>query len=448
MNRLHRLLLAATGLLSILLSSPANAVSFFNTPDPNANTTAPTGALTGSGWQYEGQFGAFLGTAISPHHFITVKHIGIASNIFVYQGANYTVLGYYDDPASELRIFQVAETMPSYAPLYSRSDELNRNLVVIGRGTQRGDPIYEEGRLSGWSWGQTDMVQRWGENQVSEAYGYVLFAAFDQNGRPNEAHLSSGDSGGAVFINDGGTWKLAGINFSVDGPFSTTANGSGFNAMLFDARGFYNCFGQLISGPAPVASGFYALRISAQLPWIQSVIGTGQPPPTPTPTPTPTPPPTPTPTPPPVPSPTPTPVPTPTPTPVPSPTPAPSPSPGPGRIITPAPRSMLPSSFVTFTWSGGSATSYALLVGTSRGRSDIYNSGKLSVCSIGINNLPIDGSTVYVRLRSRMKKKWQYFDYTYTAYTYHPNGASAATAASSSTAALEPAPQSESDDTD
>jgi hypothetical protein len=444
MNRLHRILLATTGLLSIFATSPANAVSLFNTSDPNANTTAPTGALTGSGWQYEGQFGAFLGTAISPHHFITVKHIGIASNIFVYQGANYTVLGYYDDPASELRIFQVAETMPSYAPLYSRSDELNRSLVVIGRGTQRGDPIYVDGRLSGWSWGQTDMIQRWGENQVSDAYGYILYAEFNQNGRANEAHLSSGDSGGAVFINDGGTWKLAGINFSVDGPFSTTATGSGFNAMLFDARGLYNCFGQLISGQVPVASGFYALRISAQLPWIQSVIGTGQPPPSPTPTPTPPPTPTPVPTP----TPPPVPTPTPTPTPVPSPTPTPPPTPGPGRIINPAPRTMLPSSSVTFTWSAGSATSYVLLVGTAPGHSDIYNSGKLTVCSIGINNLPINGSTVYVRLRSRMKKKWQFFDYTYTAYTNNPSGAAAAAASSPSTPALDLAPQSDGDDTD
>jgi hypothetical protein len=109
---------------------------------------------------------------------------------------------------------------------------------------------------------------------------------------------------------------------------------------------------------------------------------------------------------------------------------------------------MLPSSFVTFTWSAGTATSYVLLVGTAPGRSDIYNSAKLSVCSIGVNNLPINGSTVYVRLRSRMKKKWQFFDYTYTAYTYYPSGTAAADAASASTPAPDPAPQSDGDDTD
>src|SRR3977135_2567308 len=273
----------------ILTSSLVDGVTLFFTSDPSANTSAPTGALTGSGWQYEGQFGPFLGTAISPHHFITVKHIGMASNVFSFQGVNYPVVQYFDDPGSELRIFEVAGSLPTYASLYSRSDELGRGLVVIGRGTQRGAPIYQGTKLCGWEWGTTDMVQRWGENQVSDAYGYILYAAFDQNGKPNEAHLSSGDSGGAVFINDGGTWKLAGINFSVDGPFSTTPTGSSFSAMLFDARGLYNCFGQLITDSAPVPSGFYALRISAQLPWIQSVISPPAPTPKPTPTATPTP---------------------------------------------------------------------------------------------------------------------------------------------------------------
>ena len=441
---------------SILTSSHANAVTLFSTSDPAANTSEPTGALTGSGWQYEGQFGPFNGTAISPHHFITVKHIGMASNVFSYQGVNYPIVQYFDDPVSELRIFEVAGTLPSYAPLYSRNDELGRGLVVIGRGTQRGAPIYQGGKLCGWGWGTTDMVQRWGENQVSDAYGYTLYASFDQIGKPNEAHLSSGDSGGAVFINDGGTWKLAGINFSVDGPFSTTSTGAGFNGMLFDARGFYNCFGQLITDAAPVPSGFYALRISGRLDWIQSIISPAAPSPTPTPVPSPTPTPSPTP----VPSPTPTPAPSPTPTPAPTSTPSPTPTPTPSatptpvptpppaatptptpvaagaaQITAPAPGSTLSSVSVNFRWSAGKATKFWLSVGTSPAGSDIYNSGKLSVRSITVNNIPADGRPIYVGLHSRGKKDWQ-VDYSYKAYSYNPNGP----AASESTSPPTPAP--------
>jgi hypothetical protein len=77
---------------AFLIASPrATAVLLFSTADPSANTTEPTGALMGSGWQYEANFGAFLATAIGPNHFITVKHIGNPSNTFIYRGASYTI---------------------------------------------------------------------------------------------------------------------------------------------------------------------------------------------------------------------------------------------------------------------------------------------------------------------------------------------------------------------
>jgi hypothetical protein len=55
------LLLAATAPLS------SEAVILYRTGDPVANTSAPTGTLSGSGWQFEGIWGAFLGTAVAPH---------------------------------------------------------------------------------------------------------------------------------------------------------------------------------------------------------------------------------------------------------------------------------------------------------------------------------------------------------------------------------------------
>src|SRR5581483_5272156 len=44
------------------IAAPAHAVIFYDTGDANQNTTAPTGSLANSGWQYEGQFDGFLGT--------------------------------------------------------------------------------------------------------------------------------------------------------------------------------------------------------------------------------------------------------------------------------------------------------------------------------------------------------------------------------------------------
>ncbi|HEY2124595.1 MAG TPA: hypothetical protein VGG94_03940 [Chthoniobacterales bacterium] len=268
-------LLRASRLAAALFLAPSagSGVTFISTSDPAFNTTAPTGTLAGSGWQYEASFGPFLATAIGPHHFLTAQHIGVPANIFLYQGANYTIVRSYDDPGSDLRIFEVAETLPAFVPLYSRSDEAGRGLVVIGRGTRRGDPVYVANALAGWQWGNPDEVQRWGESQVTQANGLFLYATFDQNGQPNESDLSSGDSGGAVFINDGGVWKVAGINYGVDGPFATTAGGPVFYATLFDMRGLFDStLGRVVTGSGPVPSGFYAVRTSMELAWIRSIV--------------------------------------------------------------------------------------------------------------------------------------------------------------------------------
>jgi hypothetical protein len=270
---------------------PARAVILFGTDDPAANTTAPIGSVANTAWSYEGQWGGFLGTPIAPHFFITAKHVGgTVGQLFHFQGADYTTTAEFVDPTTDLHIWKVSETFPYYAPLYMKSDEVGQPLVVIGRGTQRGGEIDVKRKERGWGWGRGDSVQRWGENIVAAIApggpnNEYLFAAFDEpsgknhktSSAANEAHLSSGDSGGGVFLNDGGVWKLAGINYAVDGPFyASTSDTVGFLAALFDARDFYykDETGKyvLITGKSAVPSGFYSTRISSRLAWILSVI--------------------------------------------------------------------------------------------------------------------------------------------------------------------------------
>jgi len=250
----------------------ADAIILYRTDDPAANTTEPTGALADSGWQYEGSFGAYLGTAIAPHFFITAKHLGQVSSKFVYHGANYTIIQGFPDPRSDLQLYKVEETLPSYAPLYEKSDEVGQHLVVIGRGGRRGPERIINGQLRGWNYGASDSVQRWGENQVASIVRNRLYVLFEKAALPNEAHLSSGDSGGAIFLNDAGTWKLAGINFDVDHFASGPDGGGRYDAAMFDERGSYRANGQLVSGEVPVPSGFYAARVSSRLEWIKSII--------------------------------------------------------------------------------------------------------------------------------------------------------------------------------
>jgi hypothetical protein len=167
-----------------------------------------------------------------------------------------------------------------FAPLYTKSSENGKNVTVFGRGTQRGAEVRINNRLKGWEWGAGDGVQRWGQNKISGVFqggpeiGEVLRASFNAGGR-NEAMLSAGDSGGAVFIKDGKIWKLAGINYAVEGPYNRTNSGAGFNAALFDLRGLYVTDGgtgwQLFSGK-PITGNFYATRVSANVSWITNVL--------------------------------------------------------------------------------------------------------------------------------------------------------------------------------
>ncbi len=87
-----------------LLIQPAGAVILLGSGDPAYNTTPPTGALAGSGWQYQGTWGGFLGTPIAPQYFIAAHHVGGAvGQTFTFQGLAYTTTAFWDDPNSDFR---------------------------------------------------------------------------------------------------------------------------------------------------------------------------------------------------------------------------------------------------------------------------------------------------------------------------------------------------------
>lgn len=277
----HRLYYVCLVLIGFCL--PSSALIFYSTADPSYNTTAPTGTLANSGWQWQGEWSKgvsvaeYLGTPIAAHYFITAKHVaGTTSWDFNYNGKTYDVIQGYSDPSSDLQIWKVSEPFYAYAPLYTASDEDGKDCVVFGRGKIRGDQV-EMTRTNGWKWGALDNTMRWGENQITDASGGYLISEFNGAGS-NECATAEKDSGGAVFIQDNsGIWRLAGINYSVDpAQFSTNSTGEGaFYAACFDYRGLYTyngVFWQLAGGPVK-RQELSATRISERYAWITNVIG-------------------------------------------------------------------------------------------------------------------------------------------------------------------------------
>ncbi len=278
-------LLAAAAFAGVLsLSAAANAVILYSTA--NRNTSPPGGTLAGSGWQYQGQWGEFLGTPIAPQYFVTASHVGgTVGQSFAYGGSSYTTSAAFRDANTDLTIWKIDGQFGSYAQVYRGGSETGKGVVVFGRGTQRGGEVRaRNGQLKGWHWGASDAVQSWGTNTVTSVLnagpgaGNLLKINFDAKGGANEAALSAGDSGGGMFVQDGGVWKLAGINRGVDGPFSTTGTaGSGFLGAIFDQGGLYTGgdgrWSLIRDAGKDVPAGAYATRVASNLNWIDSVLG-------------------------------------------------------------------------------------------------------------------------------------------------------------------------------
>ncbi len=94
-------------------------------------------------------------------------------------------------------------------------------------------------------------------------------------------------------------------------------------------------------------------------------------------------------------------------------------APATAAMISPAPQSVLPAGSVTFTWTAGTGASATYLwIGTMLGAYNLVNYGTTAGTSYAATNLPADGSTLYVRLWSKIDGLLQYTDYTYTAPSF------------------------------
>jgi hypothetical protein len=270
--------------LLLAFALPARGLIFIGTGDEEHNTTPPA---AGAGWEFHGEWGLFQGIAIGPHHFITAVHIGGAvGNAFVYRGVSYPTVSFATDATTDLRVWEIRGTFPAFAELYDGPDETGAALMVFGRGATRGNPVNVNDVLKGWQWGGWDRRLRWGTNRVTSLFRdqdqtlldppRFLTADFNANGGADEAQLAVGDSGAGAFIQQNGTWRLAGVNWSVDGPFSFTDEGPEFNAALFDMGGLYTGNGTTWTFIPDRAqdnpSALYATRIKPRVDWIRAIL--------------------------------------------------------------------------------------------------------------------------------------------------------------------------------
>jgi hypothetical protein len=201
----------------LLLAGPAAAV-LIASGDGTENVTAPP---ADPGWSNVGSLNGLSGVYLGDGWVLTANHVGIGP--ITLNGVSYAAapesgirLEHTPGVPTDLLMFRVIADpgLPSLA-VPSVSPSLGNATTMIGIGCARGAPYTFTGH-AGWRWVYT-YAKRWGTNAVNQASadrtinGLPLRAfgmTFDDlGGTVPEAIVTTGDSGGAAFI-DG---ALAGI---------------------------------------------------------------------------------------------------------------------------------------------------------------------------------------------------------------------------------------------
>lgn len=283
------------GLACTLTATPAAAVIIIGSAA--GNTAAPTDPGLATRWSQVGDFNDFLGTPIASQFFLTAKHLGNLTGqaITFPDASSYTTTAAFFDPASDLALYQIAGTFPSdkIVPMYAGSFTTNQAMSIFGRGRLRTDTPVIGQRFSsgteakGWTWGSFTGNRSWGTNTLDGlanggAAGTQLAWDFDTGGGANEGILATNDSGGPVFMQEGGVWKLAGINYAVaPKDVRETQTGPTLEAAVYDYGGLYLDVSGTWTYQQPTITDKPAVSYSSSVPanatWVQSVITVPEP---------------------------------------------------------------------------------------------------------------------------------------------------------------------------
>jgi len=301
MHPTSSVVLALSLALTLSLAPPARAV-VVATGDGSGNTTAPT---DDPGFDHIGTVNGASAIYIANQWVLTAYHVAGSQPASVnFGGINYATesgtwqrLTNNNDPnmsdTTDIVMFRLADDLGlNDLTISSSVPGINSDLVMIGYGLDRetGTTYWNEDATGAWvetgpppprvdhtgfETTSTHTV-RWGENQVagtglnlSIGFGNVesFWTTFDDPGLAEEAQAVVGDSGGAVFHDNGGAWELAGMMDAVG-----TLEGQPSDTAVFDDRtyaadlSFYrDQINSIIAIPEPSAAALALLSTLALL---------------------------------------------------------------------------------------------------------------------------------------------------------------------------------------
>ena len=266
--------------------------------DGTINTSAPT---DDPGWANVGSSGVYIGNYGGGFWVLTATHVGAGSITF--SSGTYTAVGGSsiivrngNNSTTDLTLFRISSDpgLPSLT-LSSSAPAVGTSVTTIGNGVNRGTSqlywdVNQNGNPSGstsgaaWTWTQlpdatgaeasgyawgSGSAKQYGTNNIDGTASYdigngnttSLYADFDAV--TGESQGASGDSGGAVFVKNGGAWELVGIM----GAIGTFNNQPGSHAIFGNVTyyasvpAYYSYITTAIPEPADVA--LWAAAIAA-----------------------------------------------------------------------------------------------------------------------------------------------------------------------------------------
>jgi hypothetical protein len=210
--------LTALSLILVCIISSSNAIVLH--PDSGQPAEKPADAVIGR-WSYNASF-----VVIAPNAIITTRHQNTTPSSVEINNTDYSLGTIYNSPDnSDIRIAElVGANLSNYVPVYTATDEVNKQIVLGGFGRGRGTELVDGGETYGYTWAnETNTTLRWGTNIIIGTANYAnnnIYLVTDFDGPSGtgtttyEAAIAEYDSGSGWFINKGGQWYLAGLTYA------------------------------------------------------------------------------------------------------------------------------------------------------------------------------------------------------------------------------------------
>ncbi|MBX3357000.1 MAG: trypsin-like serine protease [Phycisphaeraceae bacterium] len=230
----------------LVLGLPTGAGAVVVSPP---STDSGTGTKLGESF-YVGSWNGASAVAVGDRWVLTARHVGgSVGDSLVMNGTKYSADRVVFNRSEDLMLIRLTEQLPGWHTLVDRGVSVGDRVLLAGAGYRSSDQLQD-----GVTWSQTTGPAI-GANRIDQV-GDRLSVTFDPPGaelaEPDEAIFALGDSGSGLFVNAGGSWRLAGLAVTISSTFGVSRYGDYASAVNLD--GWQWWVESLVAPGVPVAS--------------------------------------------------------------------------------------------------------------------------------------------------------------------------------------------------